>query len=227
MSSRNTSIPCSRATDLAPAGRPGRRAAARGDRDADADRPGHRRLARAGGPAALGLPPGPRRGLRAAQVVDLSRPAAVRHVRHRAVQLRAVQGGRLGPAQDARGSARSGRSAGRPVMLDDTCYFLACESPEQAALVAALLNDPIALDLTPAPDLPRRQAADHQGGPPADRPGGDRRPPDRSALLARAEAAASTRSRHRDPGRDRGIRSRDPDRSRLLPESPHDRSPGG
>ena len=27
-------------------------------------------------------------------------------------------------------------------MLDDTGYFLACCSPEQAALVAAILNDP-------------------------------------------------------------------------------------
>jgi len=36
---------------------------------------------------------------------------------------------------------------GRPVMLDDTCYFSACDSPEQAALIAALLNDPICLDL--------------------------------------------------------------------------------
>jgi hypothetical protein len=30
---------------------------------------------------------------------------------------------------------------GRPVMLDDTCYFLACQTPEQAALVAAILDE--------------------------------------------------------------------------------------
>ena len=30
---------------------------------------------------------------------------------------------------------------GRPVMLDDTCYFLACPTPEQAALVAAILDE--------------------------------------------------------------------------------------
>jgi hypothetical protein len=32
-------------------------------------------------------------------------------------------------------------AGGRPVMLDDTCYFIACESLRQAALLAALLND--------------------------------------------------------------------------------------
>lgn len=40
-----------------------------------------------------------------------------------------------------------GPVAGRPVLLDDTSYFLACDTAEQAALVAALWNDPIALDL--------------------------------------------------------------------------------
>jgi hypothetical protein len=33
---------------------------------------------------------------------------------------------------------------GRPVMLDDTCYFIACDSARQAALLAALLNHPTA-----------------------------------------------------------------------------------
>jgi hypothetical protein len=37
------------------------------------------------------------------------------------------------------------RSTGLPVMLDDTCYFLACRSPEQAGLASALLNSPDAL----------------------------------------------------------------------------------
>jgi len=36
---------------------------------------------------------------------------------------------------------------GRPVMLDDTCYFVACSSPERAALVSALLNTPVALGM--------------------------------------------------------------------------------
>lgn len=35
---------------------------------------------------------------------------------------------------------------GRPVMLDDTCYFIACDSPEQAAFLASLLNSPACLD---------------------------------------------------------------------------------
>lgn len=35
----------------------------------------------------------------------------------------------------------------RPVMLDDTSYFIACSSAEQAALLSSLLNDPACLDL--------------------------------------------------------------------------------
>ena len=35
---------------------------------------------------------------------------------------------------------------GKPVMLDDTSYFIACESPEQAALLTALLNHQTTLD---------------------------------------------------------------------------------
>lgn len=34
----------------------------------------------------------------------------------------------------------------RPVMLDDTCYFIACQYPEQAAFITALLNHQTALD---------------------------------------------------------------------------------
>ncbi len=40
-----------------------------------------------------------------------------------------------------------GPVAGRPVMLDDTCYFLPCATPALSALMAALLNDPISLTL--------------------------------------------------------------------------------
>jgi hypothetical protein len=36
---------------------------------------------------------------------------------------------------------------GRPVMVDDTCYFVPCVSAEQAALVGALLNHPTCTDL--------------------------------------------------------------------------------
>jgi len=36
---------------------------------------------------------------------------------------------------------------GRPVLLDDTCYFLACRSAPQAALISFLLNSPDCADL--------------------------------------------------------------------------------
>jgi hypothetical protein len=36
---------------------------------------------------------------------------------------------------------------GRPVLVDDTCYCVACEGPKHAALVAALLNDPLCSNL--------------------------------------------------------------------------------
>ncbi len=35
---------------------------------------------------------------------------------------------------------------GRPVMLDDTCYFIPCFAAHQAAFLTTLLNDPICLD---------------------------------------------------------------------------------
>jgi hypothetical protein len=47
---------------------------------------------------------------------------------------------------------------GLPAILDDTCYFLACDSPEQAALLASLLNHPIChefLQSTMFPDAKR------------------------------------------------------------------------
>jgi hypothetical protein len=43
---------------------------------------------------------------------------------------------------------------GRPVMLDDTCYFLACSSAEEAAVLAALCNDPMALALIRSASFP-------------------------------------------------------------------------
>lgn len=36
---------------------------------------------------------------------------------------------------------------GNPVMLDDTCYFIACNTAEQAAFLTGLLNDPLCLNL--------------------------------------------------------------------------------
>lgn len=39
---------------------------------------------------------------------------------------------------------------GRPVMLDDTCYFIPCYTPTAAAFVASLLNDPACLDFIKA-----------------------------------------------------------------------------
>lgn len=35
---------------------------------------------------------------------------------------------------------------GLPVMLDDTCYFIACNSAEQATFLTALLSDPLCLE---------------------------------------------------------------------------------
>ena len=60
-----------------------------------------------------------------------------------------------------------GPDSGRPVMLDDTCYFLACRSPVQAALIAALLNGPDGQGLLQGPRAIRLEAGGHQGSPPA------------------------------------------------------------
>ena len=49
---------------------------------------------------------------------------------HKLVRFRA-----LGPVDD------------RPIMLDDTCYLTACDSPLQAALIAATLNHPATQEL--------------------------------------------------------------------------------
>jgi hypothetical protein len=43
---------------------------------------------------------------------------------------------------------------GRPVLLDDTCYFLPCSSAAEAAALAALCNDPIALELIRSASFP-------------------------------------------------------------------------
>ena len=39
-----------------------------------------------------------------------------------------------------------GPREGKPVMLDDTCYFLPCSSAPEAAVIAALCNDPLTLE---------------------------------------------------------------------------------
>jgi len=40
-----------------------------------------------------------------------------------------------------------GTVAGKPTVLDDTCYLLPCRSAPEAAVLAALGNDPITLSL--------------------------------------------------------------------------------
>lgn len=40
-----------------------------------------------------------------------------------------------------------GPVAGRPVMVDDTCYYLSCRSPLQAAFIASLLQDEVCLEI--------------------------------------------------------------------------------
>ena len=47
-----------------------------------------------------------------------------------------------------------GPVGGRPVMFDDTCYFLPCRTAMQAALVGAVLNDPVTLELLGAISFP-------------------------------------------------------------------------
>ncbi len=43
---------------------------------------------------------------------------------------------------------------GRPALLDDTCYFVACDSAAEAVALSALCNDPIALELLAAVSFP-------------------------------------------------------------------------
>jgi hypothetical protein len=43
---------------------------------------------------------------------------------------------------------------GRPVMFDDTCYLLPCESASQAAVLAAICNHPITIELIAAMSFP-------------------------------------------------------------------------
>src|ERR1700735_1485496 len=47
-----------------------------------------------------------------------------------------------------------GPHGGRPSMLDDTSYSLSCDSPEQAALISALLNSSGSLGLLKALTFP-------------------------------------------------------------------------
>lgn len=48
---------------------------------------------------------------------------------------------------------------GRPVLLDDTCYFVPCSSEEEARRLAALLNSPPAMDLVRALVFPGSKRA--------------------------------------------------------------------
>jgi hypothetical protein len=47
-----------------------------------------------------------------------------------------------------------GPRGGRPVMCDDTCYFLPCSTAPEAAALAALCNDPIALGFLASASFP-------------------------------------------------------------------------
>ena len=60
----------------------------------------------------------------------------------------------------------------KPMMLDDTCYFLPCSTAAEAAVLTALCNDPITLGFLRCASF-RPQASVHEGAPPAHRPGGD------------------------------------------------------
>lgn len=41
----------------------------------------------------------------------------------------------------------AGTRNGKPVLFDDTCYFVPCESAEKAAFICSVLNDPLSLEL--------------------------------------------------------------------------------
>jgi hypothetical protein len=47
-----------------------------------------------------------------------------------------------------------GPRGGRPVMFDDTCYFLPCSSAPEAAALSALCNDPVALGFLASASFP-------------------------------------------------------------------------
>jgi hypothetical protein len=81
-----------------------------------------------------------------------------------------------------------GPADGRPVMLDDTCYFLPCSTAEEAAVITALCNDPITLALI-------RAASFREAKRPVTKAllqrldlGAILKEADRDALLARARA---------------------------------------
>ena len=126
--------------------------------------------------------------LRAATVVDLSRPAPVRDLRGRAVQLRALQGGDRRACTRCRASVRSGRSrAGRSCSTTPAISSPAAR-PNTRPLVAVDPRRRGGPGIARAASFPRREAADHQGvlqrldlAAIADRA-------DRPALLDRAEA---------------------------------------
>ena len=84
---------------------------------------------------------GARRLIPQAQVVDLRRPTSVCDVRNRAVQLRAVEGGHRGVQQGPRFRALGPRE-GKPVMLDDTCYFLPCSSGRRGRRARRVVQRP-------------------------------------------------------------------------------------
>jgi hypothetical protein len=98
-----------------------------------------------------------------------------------------------------------GPVAGRPVMLDDTCYFLACRTPEQAAIVGAVLAEEAACGLLRALSfagakrpVTKRLLQRLDLGAIAARA-------DRAALLARAEAIRKHLESCRVPHEDEGF----------------------
>ena len=62
---------------------------------------------------------------------------------------------------------------GRPVMVDDTSYLLPCQTAAEAAVLMALCNDPVTLELIRRDELPRRQAPGDERTVATDRPVGD------------------------------------------------------
>ncbi len=63
-----------------------------------------------------------------------------------------------------------GPRGGKPVMFDDTCYFLPCSSAPEAAALAALCNDPLTLAFLRAPVF-RAPTPVHESPAPAHRSG--------------------------------------------------------
>ena len=160
-----------------------------GDRDPDADRPGHPRRSsgrRPGsGPISRRMPRHFAR--RKSSIYRGQPPFAIFGIGP--YSFAPVQGGRLGSAQDA---AIPRDRAGRGTAGHARRHLLLPRLPDARAGGAGR-RDPRrggGPGLPPLPDLPGRQTADHQGDPPAARP----RPRSPPAPIARRFWPAPTRS---------------------------------